>query len=1382
MKVEQPGQSRLLVPGHAIPVSGWVLAHEPIKSITIQIGGKKKTARFGLPRPDLVRLFPGVALVARAGFQCLIPPDFNPDADRLTVTVQTSGGAKQQTDVALTFVSAEEAADISAEARNRAENSKEAVHLSIDQAIVDSTGLLRVGGWALAHGRIDSINVYADDRLIGQAQLGLNREDVALSWPDFPQAFTSGFLLVTDAQHLAGDVEVTIDVRTLGGVSRAMTVPVERSETLRRRRAVEALRLECDQAVLKTSGQLYLKGWAVSSAGIDHIDIIFEGEIIGEADFGQERPDVGNAFPTITGARNAGFQFQGVIDPVKLRDEHLVELRMCLNDGSKPIFKVGVAPQQGAAVETANASGGNDILLFIDDPLVKDGRAVNPITGGFSMVGWSLASAGIEDVTIDLDGTKVGLAYYGMRREDIEAAFPDRSNTLLSGFAFTLPRRGLTAGEHQITVTARDKAQHKNTVDFMIEVSEADEPDGPWALRRRMPAAEQLLIEAFLKQMQKPQAFIIWLDFGNDPSALRSTLRSLKDQVYSNWQIVSSKRTIPKVIQKLISQEFPDFADKIQMSASVAAANFSKTRDTGSIWIMSLEAGDELAVDALSELALAAATNPKSEFIYSDERLINPASGKVEAFFKPDWSPDLLSSTNYLGKAWCVRLDLLQRVQRPMTDFGIFGSYDLALHCTEEAAFIDHVPKVLFESVKRHSNRNLKDKLALERAVKRRKLNAEVLPGRIENTFKIRPAERPKGLVSIIIPTCAARGLVKICLNSLRELSTYKDIEIICIDNILDPANEWKAWLRENSDIVVEILEPFNWSRFNNLAAAEASGSYLLFLNDDIEVLQPDWMESMLVLAADPAVGVVGPQLLYPDRKVQHAGLFLSGLGTARHAFRFCEADDSAYFGLALTQRNVIAVTGACMLLRREVFDRVGGFAEEHAVVNNDLDFCLKIYALGLRNVFTPNAQLVHHELASRAHMKDVHDTTAFNSQWASLFHSGDPFFHRHLSRSHDPYQYEVEPEQLVFSGHPYYLKRDVRRILAIKVDHIGDFLTALPAFKRIKERFPDCRLSVLAAPSAVHLAGLEPAIDEIIPFEFFHARSGLGQKEVEEDELEELKIKLSAMNFDLAMDLRKHPDTRKLLQYTGAKILAGFEANHAYPWLDIARPFEGDERFVNKHMHVTDDIICLVDQVAAAGEIERSGLERYDTFDDRKQSIIARFADGLFDRPLVCVHPASGTELRQWPPSFFAGLIDLLVETEDVNIAVIGSPDEAEIAERMMSFVSHKERVTLLIGALKLAELPYFIASCALFVGNNSGPHHIAASVGVPTVGIHSGVVDAHEWGPLGPLGLAIRKEMTCAPCYLAKLEDCHRALACLTQLSPSVVLAECKRLLSFK
>ena len=276
----------------------------------------------------------------------------------------------------------------------------------------------------------------------------------------------------------------------------------------------------------------------------------------------------------------------------------------------------------------------------------------------------------------------------------------------------------------------------------------------------------------------------------------------------------------------------------------------------------------------------------------------------------------------------------------------------------------------------------------------------------------------------------------------------------------------------------------------------------MLFLNDDIEVQQEDWLDALLEHAQRPEVGVVGPQLIYPDRKVQHAGIFLTTLGAGRHSFRFLAEDDPGYFGLALTQRNVAAVTGACMLMRRDVFERIGRFDEAHEVVNNDVDCCLRSWQAGLSVVYTPHAQLVHHELASRADMKDVFDAGHFAKQWRTFYAAGDPFFSPRLTKFADEYRPDTEPARLICASRPLFRKDAIERILAVKLDHIGDLITALPALRRLRMHFPAARIHLLGSGAARAFLAGEDCVDELIEFEFFHARSGLGQKVLTAEDL----------------------------------------------------------------------------------------------------------------------------------------------------------------------------------------------------------------------------------------------------------------------------------------
>ena len=291
-----------------------------------------------------------------------------------------------------------------------------------------------------------------------------------------------------------------------------------------------------------------------------------------------------------------------------------------------------------------------------------------------------------------------------------------------------------------------------------------------------------------------------------------------------------------------------------------------------------------------------------------------------------------------------------------------------------------------------------------------------------------------------------------------------------------------------------------------------------------------------------------------------------------------------------------------------------------------------------------------------------------------------------------------------------------------------------------------------------------------------------MGEIEKNETELEKLSRELAQYHFDLAIDLRKHWETRHILQRTGAKYLAGFDTKGKFPWLDVALEWAEDSALLAKRQHASDDLINLVDAVSAAADPDRemivdhiaeSGLRV-------KKPLPSVIEPALFQRRVVCIHAGAGNEIKQWPEEHFVTLMDDLIESEDVNVVLVGGPDEATLGEKILSLSAHPESIWSVIGTLKLTELPNLLIRCALFIGNDSGPKHLAAGLGIPTIGIHSGVVDAREWGPKGINAVATFRDMTCSPCYRNKVEDCHRGLSCLRGLGPAEVAVVSRRMLA--
>ena len=1139
------------------------------------------------------------------------------------------------------------------------------------------------------------------------------------------------------------------------------------------------IHMYCDTVTLTEDGNLALSGWATSGDEIAAIYVYLDGTLVGEADHGHERLDVGRQFAAIPSAARAGFLFgRRVMDLAT--GAHSVRLLARSGSGEEKsedfaiasILPAAVAPDRDADFATPERE---EFRYQLDSPQVKDGAAFAPVTGRLTIEGWVLARSGIASMDVALDGQRLGELHYGLARQDVGAAFPDWDNSIRSGFAFHCPPRSLRTGVHEIRIEMRAKNGNTMHQTFTIDVKKSDDQADFGSIRRRVTRAESDLADQLLTELAgtgQPPRFTLFLrhEGAVEPAQLEITLNALRLQSFRDWHLTVLADDDAAAADIISVTESIDADLKAQVSIVVPAdAAWYSPLQTGGALAGFLCVGDELAADALMALALASVLRPGADFIYADEARMSPASHEREAFFKPDFSPDLLLSTNYIGRPWIVRSVLLDALSVTPVALVLLGEYDLVLRATEAASHVHHVPKLLCARGPVDLDSAAMGEAALVRAAERRGIAAEILPAAVAGSWRFKRTLEGRPKVSIIIPTCAAHGYIETCLETLRARTNYPDYEIIVIDNIPDSQTAWKIWLQQHADKIVDMPLGFNWSHFNNTAADVADGDYLLFLNDDIEVCEDDWLDGLMEHAQRPEVGAVGPQLLYPDRKVQHAGMFLADNGIGRHAFRFAAADEPGYFGLALTQRNTIAVTGACMLVRRDVFDSLGRFDEAHEIVNNDLDFCLRVHQAGLSTVYTPYSVLIHHELASRETMKDVYDLSHFDRHWKTRFAAGDPFFNPNLSRQADDYRPDDEPTEVLHVGHPLFRPDDIQRILVVKLDHIGDFVTALPAIRSLKHVFPHAKISILAGPSTRVLASMEVAIDEFIEFSFFHARSELGTLELTPEDFAALARQLKPGRFDLAVDLRKHLSTRDVLRYTGARFLAGFDYMGQFPFLDIAVEWDGDKALQSKRAHVIDDLLMLIAAIDRATISDRSVMRP--GIEPTPMAELPAHVQRLFRKAVVAIHPGAGNATKQWPVTHFSALIDLLVERNDVNILLVGGPNEVEIADTLMESVLYPDAVASMAGQTSLDVLPRLLAACALYIGNDSGPKHIAAAMGMPTIGIHSGVVDATEWGPVGERAVAVRRNMTCSPCYLAVAADCPRGLACLSGLEATHV-----------
>lgn len=1426
-----------------ISIRGRVVSASPAQDVALHVGGMLVTAiQFGEPEYAAPMALPGGLPAFQRSFHFHLPrlAEIAGSAFQAVISARTAAGETHEEafELAVDPTDATSLILASGPVQPASESLiRPPLVLYVERAAVDPDGLLQVHGWAISLTAIIDVQVFLDDALVSSAVLGGRREDVAGAHPAYPNAGSSGFVLTArlDARDRNAAViraqatgqygfvhQIIVPLQQIsrhplssvppvgsgfdpGTTALALrpnlsisTGPALAPPVLEPPGGFRDINMYCDLVLLTADGQLTVSGWAVSGGGVAHIHVYLDDTLVGAAVHGRDRPDVGLEYPELTAAGQSGFLFERRVADTAA-GEPVVRVVVRSGEGlerSETIPVEAILPARGvdhppAAQEQAPAPGDPQAFRFeMDSPRITGNAVPDPITGRLTIEGWVLARSGVAGIDVLLDGRRLGEAHYGLARQDVAGAFPEWENALRSGYAFHCPPRSLRDGDHevQVIVRANNGAEYRQT--FAITVQKSESQDDSGTIRRRVTRTEADLFDALISDMVSGNAggrpaFDLRLRQTGavEPNRLTATLESLRLQCYRNWHLTvlvdtpDQRQPLADVIASF-DGDLTGLVSVIGVDDPAWQAPIGQTNAGGHHLIGMLCPGDELGSDALAELALASLLHPSAAFLYADEARISPASHEREPFFKPDFSPDLLLSTNYIGRPWVARSSLIAGIGITPASLAESGEYDLVLRATEQAAEIHHLPKLLCRRGAAELDGVALGEAALLGALIRREIEGVVLPSAVDGSWRVKRAPRHPGKVSIIIPTCAAHGYIETCLMTLRARTSYANYEIVVVDNIPDTQMAWKVWLQKNADKVVDMPDAFNWSRFNNLAVDVADGEYLLFLNDDIEFEQDDWLDALLEHAQRPEVGIVGARLLYPDRKVQHAGMFLSNNGIGRHAFRFAAEDEPGYFGLALTQRNVMAVTGACMLVRREVFHALGRFDEAHQIVNNDLDFCLRAHKAGLLTVFTPYATLIHHELASRDRLKDVFDLSHFNAHWKTLFAAGDPYFSPMLSRHADDYRPDDEAVEAVHAGHPLFRTDDIKRILVVKLDHIGDFVTALPAIRRLKSLFPHAHLTVLAGPASRAFASLEPSIDAFIEFAFFHARSQLGERDLTTDDYTSLAAQLRPHRFDLAVDLRKHLSTRDVLRHTGARFLAGFDYMGQFPFLDIALEWDGDKALHRKRSHIVDELLSLVGAIGMAADADRQLMRPAlaSSLDDAVPEAVRP----LFAKPVVAIHPGAGNITKQWPEEHFSALIDLLTERNGVNVLLVGGPEERELAASLIANVLNPSAVASVAGETSLTGLPRILAACALYIGNDSGPKHIAAGLGVPTIGIHSGVVDATEWGPVGPRAVALRRNMTCSPCYLAVAADCPRNLACLRLLEPVHVQLMAQKILA--
>ncbi len=577
--------------------------------------------------------------------------------------------------------------------------------------------------------------------------------------------------------------------------------------------------------------------------------------------------------------------------------------------------------------------------------------------------------------------------------------------------------------------------KHYGLKEFWVRLGERFEPEevpyGPWYEAYR-PTEDELKRQKKKKWKAKPKISVAVPAYQTPEQFLREMIESVLAQTYESWELcivnAGSDQSVETVLAEYAARDPRIRYENLPENLGIAGNTNQAFAMACGDYIGLLDHDDLLSPNALYEVACALENDPEIDCIYTDEdKVTTDLSEHFQPHLKPDFNLDLLRSNNYITHFFLVRKEIVARLGGIRREFDGAQDYDFILRCTECAGKIFHIPEILYHwrTHKASTADNPASKMYAFEAGKRaieEHLKRMDTPGQVSHTmdlgfYRVTYPVREEELISIIIPNKDEKETLENCLCSIEEKSTYRNYEVIIIENnsVTDEIFEYYEELKKRDRIRVAVWEKeFNYSAINNYGVSLAKGQYLLFLNNDIEVIAPDWMQEMLANCQRPEVGAVGAKLYYPDGTIQHAGCILGIGGVAGHMFVGMSRDRTGYLHKASIQQDLSAVTAACMMMKAEAFRRAGGFTEELTVAFNDIDLCLKVRQLGYLVVYNPYVELYHYESKSRGAEDDEEKVRRFQreieymrSRWLELLKK-DPYYNKNFSLT--KWNYSLKP------------------------------------------------------------------------------------------------------------------------------------------------------------------------------------------------------------------------------------------------------------------------------------------------------------------------------------------------------------------------------------
>jgi GT2 family glycosyltransferase len=505
----------------------------------------------------------------------------------------------------------------------------------------------------------------------------------------------------------------------------------------------------------------------------------------------------------------------------------------------------------------------------------------------------------------------------------------------------------------------------------------------------------------------RPVISVVVPTYNTPLDVLEKTIASVEAQLYPHWELCLVDDCSPDAAVREYLTEREKRDDRIHVRLRSANGHISASTNDGiriatGEYVAFLDHDDELTEDALFHVVTRLNDKPDTDVVYSDNDKITADGVVGEPFFKPDWAPDYFRGVMYVCHLLVVRRSLLLAVGGCDGRFDGIQDYELMLRLSERTDRIEHIARVLYHwravpgSIAADINAKPDIDRLQELAVQGH-LDRVGVRARAErqggHRVLLRPVRtRPRPLVSIMIPTKDRPELIGTCLRSIYEKTTYRPFEVVIGDNeTTDP--DALALFEHYPVVRVPIPGGFHFSRFNNLMAEHARGVFLVLLNNDTEVLDGDWLDTLLLYAEQPDVGAVGPRLVFPDESIQHAGVILGPRGTADHVMRGFPARADGYAGSLSCTRESSCVTAACLMVRKDKYLAVGGLNEFFVRHYDDVDFCLRLRAKGWRNLYAAGATLIHHESKTRGSVYSYTDRVLLLDHWEPTIRAGDPYY-----------------------------------------------------------------------------------------------------------------------------------------------------------------------------------------------------------------------------------------------------------------------------------------------------------------------------------------------------------------------------------------------------